>query len=65
MHDDRKDKDEPSSLMATVAAIVESVLTRQSVSLTTPKPSAWKTAHHNDMARTQKVASMGWGRPGL
>ena len=65
MHDDQKDRDESSSLMATVAAIVESVLARQGVSLTTPKPSAWKAAHRSNMARTQTGVSMEWGRLGL
>ena len=54
--------DGDSSLMATVTAIVEAALEGQGLTLLTPKPSPWKAAQRDEMARDQKWLAVGWGR---
>lgn len=51
-----------SSFMATVAAIVDTVLEGQGLILLTQRPSPWKAAHREEMARAQRWRDIGWNR---
>ena len=58
---DRKPVD-TSSLMATVASIVEAVLEGESPILASEYPTPWKSAHRQEMAKQQRWRAMGWNR---
>lgn len=51
-----------SSFMATVAAIVDTTLEGQGLILLTQRPSPWKVAHREEMARAQHWRDIGWNR---
>ena len=51
-----------SSLMATVAAIVEAILEGQGLTLLTQRPSPWKASHREEMAWDQHWRVVGWNR---
>ena len=63
MADDRKkpNNDVPS-VMAAVAAIVEAVLEGHGLTPNDQRPSPWKAAHREEMARYHEWRSIGWGR---
>ena len=51
-----------SALMATVAAIVEAVLEGEALTPLTQRPSPWKAAHREEIAREQRWRDIGWNR---
>ncbi len=62
MTDNKRKPDEQSYLMATVAAIVDSVLLGETDVLSTQRPTPWKAAYWQDMAKAQRWRSLGWNR---
>ena len=62
MTDGEKPPADLSSLMSTVAGIVEAVLEGQGITLFTQRPNPWKAAQREEMARTQVWQQMDWGR---
>ena len=62
MIEDEQKEDDFSSLMGTVASIVEAVLAGQAVILSPQHLNPWKAAHREKMVREQWRRSLGWNR---
>ncbi len=62
MDDSERKPNDLSSLMATVASIVETVLEGQGLTLLTQLPSPWKAAQREDLARDHEWRALGWNR---
>ena len=60
MADDQRSTNIDANLMAAVEAIVKAAEEGYGITLSTPEPSPWKTAHRSTFARTHESAHSGW-----
>ncbi len=65
MADDQRSTNTDANLMAAVEAIVKAAEERYSITLSTPEPSPWKTAHRSTFTRTHESALGGWQSLGI